>query len=284
MKTSSSTVKRVRNYYDGTQFEYNVFLGIWKHHGLHYGYYDENHRSPSTASINLNCILAEKVEIKDGLKILDAGCGIGGSSLWLAQHYGVKVVGITLSDYQRKKAEKLSFKYGVDQKVTFMVRDFCDTRFDKNSFDVVWAIESVSSADDKRDFLKEAYRILKPGGKLVVSDGFLKKQQLNQKEQALMEKWTKGWVVPNMPTINQFAEYMENLGFKKVDYDDITEHVLPFSLWLHRMAKWFLPILTPLKWIRIFSQIQIDNGTSALLQYPALKQGLWAYMVYTGIK
>ncbi len=104
--------------------------------------------------------------------MLDAGCGLGGSAIWLAQQFGAEVVGVNLVASQVYRARRSAYRHGVSDRVRFERRDFTRTGFPEGNFDVVWAIESICHTSDKPAFLVEARRLLKPGGRLVVADLF----------------------------------------------------------------------------------------------------------------
>lgn len=281
---SKKRVKEIIDYYDSTYFEYKVVLGLRSHFGMHYGYYDRNNRSYHQASINLNRVLAEKARILKGDNVLDAGCGIGGSSIWLAKYTGADVVGISLSKKQIAIARNLAKKKGLEAKTKFLVRDFRATSLPKDSFDVVWAIESACYSENKRDFIREIYRLLKPGGRLVVADGFLKRTRMNQDEKALMKKWLSAWRVPNLSTVSRFSKDMSEVGFKKINYLDVTKNVLPFSKWLREKAFLLIPIAYILRLLGIYKKVHTDNGIGAISQYEALDKGLWEYAIILGEK
>ena len=153
MSAKDLNQKTIR-YYEQTFFDYFLVLRLWKHWGMHYGFFDKDHQTLEKASLNLNRVLAERAGIHEGTKVLDAGCGVGGSAIWLAKNKGAVVTGITIVEQQYKKAEELAVKYEVEDKTEFLVRDYCDTGFPNSTFDVVWGIESVCYAEDKSDFLK----------------------------------------------------------------------------------------------------------------------------------
>ena len=173
--------KKVIAYYDYTIPFYKVF---W-HKGtnaIHYGFWDADTKTHTEALVNTNSTLAELVNPTHSSNVLDAGCGIGGSSIWLAKKFGAHVTGITLSSKQRGKAEKHARESNVDDLTTFYVRDYLQTGFPDNSYDIVWGVESICYAENKDEFIREAYRVLKPGGKIVVADGFLERMPSGERE------------------------------------------------------------------------------------------------------
>ena len=82
------------DYYDRSWFDYSVVWLNKKNLAVHFGFYDENHTSHNAALENLNRVLAKAAEVKAGEYVLDAGCGVAGSAIWLAENNQAHVVGI----------------------------------------------------------------------------------------------------------------------------------------------------------------------------------------------
>src|SRR5262245_66546563 len=95
MAGGSGLVDAVRTHYDRLSFFYRTFWGEHIHHG-----YWEADEPPETAQVQLVARLAERAGVPQGARVLDVGCGFGGSSLWLARHRGCHVTGITISPVQ----------------------------------------------------------------------------------------------------------------------------------------------------------------------------------------
>ena len=148
------TKNDIARYYDLSEVHYRKIWNLDKSRSLHYGYWDSSVKNFHGALLNINEVLARIAEIRDGETVLDAGCGVGGSSIWLAKEKNCRVTGISLNEKQINKAIALAKTFGVTEKILFEQKDYSDTFYPANSFDVVWAIESVCYADDKSDFLK----------------------------------------------------------------------------------------------------------------------------------
>jgi cyclopropane fatty-acyl-phospholipid synthase-like methyltransferase len=118
----------------------------------HYGFWDGDIKNHKEALLNVNRFMAEAARINSGDTVLDAGCGIGGSTIWLAENRNARGTGITISERQLKKARALARQKGLESLVNFEKRDFLDTGFEGGTFSVVWAIESVCHAEDKGIF------------------------------------------------------------------------------------------------------------------------------------
>ena len=103
-------------------------------------------------------------------KVLDVGCGFGGTSRYIAKKLGPKaeVTGITLSPKQVERGTELAKEQNVPN-AKFMVKDALAMDFPDNSFDIVWACESGEHMPDKKKYIDEMVRVLKPGGKFVMA-------------------------------------------------------------------------------------------------------------------
>src|ERR1700737_2774808 len=95
--TSSSApeLSRISDYYDETWLDYRMLWLRPENRAIHFGYWDEHTRSHAQSLLDMNRVLATHLGIRSGQRILDAGCGVGGSAIWLAKTYGGEGVGIT---------------------------------------------------------------------------------------------------------------------------------------------------------------------------------------------
>jgi ubiquinone/menaquinone biosynthesis C-methylase UbiE len=102
------------------------------------------------------------------LHILDVGCGIGGSTRRLSHETGCRVTGIDLSDEYIDTAQRLTHLLDMQERVKFHAASAMDLPFEDNAFDGVWSIQMNMNIDDKLSWLKETYRVLRPGGRAVL--------------------------------------------------------------------------------------------------------------------
>ena len=161
-------------YYEETKWDYKY---LWKSEetlAIHFGYWDELATSHAASLMRINAVLAQLMELRAGERVLDAGCGFGGSALWLASTIGCQVVGVNITPYQVAKARQSARELGLADLVQFALSDFRRTGLRSASFDAVWALESVVHANDKAEFVAEASRLLKPGGRLAIAEYLLR--------------------------------------------------------------------------------------------------------------
>lgn len=276
--------KSIVDYYAATENAYKDSWDLNNSLAIHYGYWDEKVRTFPQSLLRMNEVMMETATIRSSDKVLDAGCGIGGSSIFLAEQKGCDVTGISLSERQVQEARELVKKSEVEVKVKFEVMDYSATSFDNASFDVVWGCESICYADDKEQFIKEAFRLLRPGGRLVVADGFVTKFENN--DQPTIRKWLDGWQVNYLESPERFSQFMKDTGFIDVTYRNITGHTAHSS---RRLYKYFFLANLYLLWKTItFSnrstEMQRKNIAACKHQYFGMKKGLWQYGLIVGTK
>ncbi len=270
---------KIVKYYNYTQPFYRIFYH-GKSYGLHYGFWDENTKGLPEAILNTNKFLAQMAKIKKDDKILDAGCGVGGSAIWIAKNIGAQVTGITLSPRQLKKARELAREYGLEESLSFKVMDYTETAFEDSSFDVVWALESVCHAEDKKKFLREAHRLLKPGGRLIVSDGFLTRLPNAKSEQDKLQALLDGWVLPNLSSLESFERDLKELGFNNIKILDKTDRIMPTARKIRNKVRWGYPLAVALWKLNLVPELIVKNNYAGLLQYDLFQGGLMSYNVF----
>lgn len=278
------TSNKVLDYYNQCHIDYQIAWRLNKTFSIHYGFYDQDHKDHDGAVANMNRVMARMAKITSQDRVLDAGCGVGGSTVWLAKNVGAKVVGINLSARQLEVAHQLAASNSVRDLTEFSVQSFNDTRFPDDSLDVVWGLESICYAENKKRFLTEAWRVLKPGGRIIIADGFLNRASLSKREKLHLSAWLDGWAVPNLASVNEFQHYLEKLKFTNIQFEDITANVLPSSKRMFRASILFYPLSKVFEWRGARTKMQARNLAAAFHQYLALRQGSWLYGIFCAEK
>jgi tocopherol O-methyltransferase len=271
-------------HYDDCYWDYRTAWFDNENLALHYGYWDEHTKTHSQALLNKNRILCEIAGIKPEHQVLDAGCGIGGSSIWLAKNIGCQATGITVSAQQVEHAKRNAQRHGVADKVDFQVADFCKTPFPDESFDVVWAIESSCYATDKRDFFREAFRLLRKGGTLIACDGYATRREFNEEEWQAVMDCLNGWAVPNLASAEEFQACMEECGFREVHVTEATEQTLPSSRRMYMTALMTYPMQLTMQWLGLRKKAQTANFKVALAQYKVFRDKMVRYCIFRAKK
>jgi len=269
--------KSIVSYYDATRLDYRLLWFGKKNRSVHFGYYDHTVKTHHEALLNLNKVMAIKSGVKEGDIILDAGCGQGGSSVWLAENYKVNVTGITLVPHQVEKAKKHALKSQVTKRVSFFEQDYTNTHFEDKSFSVIWACESMCHAQEKINFYKEAYRLLKPGGRLICADYFRTERPLPENGEKLLHAWLNGWSIKDIDTIAEHRNNALSGGFIDFEVEDITPYTRPSLKHLHSMSRKLWRFGQFLRKIGLRNNINHGNHFSSIKQFEALENNFWLY-------
>jgi tocopherol O-methyltransferase len=276
--------KNIVEYYNSTEHSYKDAWDLKNSLAIHYGYWDEKVKSFPESLLRMNKIMIEAAEIKSTDKVLDAGCGVGGSSIFIANNIGCQVTGISLSERQIQQANDNAKRKNISELLQFQRMDYCQTNFPDASFDVIWGCESICYADNKEKFIKEAYRLLKPGGRLVVADGFVTDKKNNNNP--IIRKWLDGWQVNYLESPEIFHQFMLQTGFDNISYRDISKYTMHSS---KRLYKFYFLANIYLLWKTLtFSnratEMQKKNIEACKYQFYGMKNGLWQYGLIVGRK
>jgi len=212
----------VAEYYDNQQVFYSY---LWSQTALHYGFWFDDTRTLAEALTNTDRVVADALHIEPDDRVLDAGCGVGGTSLYIAETTAARVDGITLSSVQLRIALAKAARSTAASRLSFSQQDFTSTLFDAGAFSKIFGIESISHAPNKIAFLDEAYRLLRPGGRLLICDGFLTAENFAPDLRETYERFLDGWALPNLATIADFRESLTRAGFSQITFHDMQRYI-----------------------------------------------------------
>lgn len=273
---------RVRAYYRETWQDYRWLWLSGDDLAIHFGYWDAKTRNHRQALLNLNRELARRMDIQRGQRILDAGCGIGGSSLWLEREHEARMVGVTLEQGQVNRARALAEQQGAAAR--FRLADYAETGLDDASFDGFWAMESLVHAPDKARVMREAARLVKPGGRLGMVEYLRRERPLPPNREARLRSWLDDWSMPDFGTEAEWRGWIAEAGFEAIQCVDITDNVRPSLRRLYRLAVFF-GFGEWLLWLmRLRSRAQHGNIRGSRTQWRALRAGDWREVIITATR
>lgn len=275
---------RVISYYEQALIDYKLVWHNQNNYALHFGYYDESTVTHAEALQNANRMLADVVGIREDDVVLDAGCGLGGSAFWLATHRGASVVGITAVASHAAWAAQSARRRRLEDRVRFEVGDYMATGFSEGSFDVVWALESSCHAGDKLSLYREMFRVLRPGGRLVIADFVKSDRPFSDRDERVVRDWLDGWSIPGILTADEHWRYTTGAGFENVGVRDFTCYTFRSLRRLYKLSWLGVPIDFLLYRLGLRSSVQHGNVVGSRRQFQALMRGCWFYGVVTGRK
>jgi tocopherol O-methyltransferase len=218
-------VNHIREHYDRLSFLYRMF---WGEH-LHHGYWDGD-ETVAQAQIRLMERLAERAGVSRGARVLDIGCGLGGSAFWLAEHFDCQVTGMTISPVQARMANKKAKVRGLNG-VQFQVGDANQWVPQPESVDLVWIMESSEHFEDKKGFFERCASVLKPGGVLAVCAWLRRDGPMPEDEQKLVATIAKAMLSASLDSLSDYQTWMRDSGLTLTAAEDITRQVEP--TWAH---------------------------------------------------
>lgn len=268
----------------------------WGDH-IHLGYYSDAERA---AGYTKKDFKQAKLDFVDEMlrfsgvtapgSVLDVGCGFGGSSRHLAKLFpNAQVQGITLSPKQVERGTQLAQERGLSN-VQFKVMDALKMDYPDNSFDLVWACESGEHMPDKKKYVDEMVRVLKPGGTLVIACWCQREETAARPFSADDKKQLQflydEWAHPFFISIQEFERLMKGTGaMDVVTTDDWTAQTLPswhHSIYVGAADPSYVVkavFFKPKAWVRTFRDI-----VTLLRMHTAFESGLMQYGMMTGKK
>uniref|UniRef100_A0A7S3ZAY1 Methyltransferase domain-containing protein n=1 Tax=Lotharella globosa TaxID=91324 RepID=A0A7S3ZAY1_9EUKA len=281
------TGSTVANEYDAWTDD-GILEHYWGEH-IHLGYYTPEEQAKGYKKKNF---IGAKFDFIDRMvewsgildmpagpkKVLDVGCGFGGSSRYLAKKYfqDGTVTGITISPNQVKRARELAEEQGVPN-ANFELKDALAMDFPDNSFDVVWAIESGEHMPSKTKYVEEMARVLKPGGVIVFATWCQRRTPpiFSEEEKSELQFLYDEWAHPHFVSIDTYKKIMRMTGkLENVDSDDWNRYTLPswrHSIWVGVYDPWIV-VRKPWTWRKT-----LRDGITLERMHRAFNKGVMEY-------
>ncbi|EMC92822.1 hypothetical protein BAUCODRAFT_37733 [Baudoinia panamericana UAMH 10762] len=169
--------------------------------------------------------LALKMNLQEGMRVLDVGCGVGGPAREIVKFTGANIVGLNNNDYQIERATNYAKREGLSDKLSFTKGDFMQMPYPDNSFDAVYAIEATVHAPSLEGIYSEIFRVLKPGGVFGVYEWLMTEKYNNddphQREIRLGIEQGDG--ISNMEKIDVALKAVKAAGFELELNEDLAD-------------------------------------------------------------
>ena len=230
--------------------------------------------------------MAKWSETEKPAEVLDVGCGIGGTSRHLAKTFGEgsTVTGITLSPNQVKRATELAKEQGVPN-AQFRVMNALEMEFEDNTFDLVWACESGEHMPDKKAYVEEMVRVLKPGGKIVIATWCQRETppEFTEKEKSNLKFLYEEWAHPYFISYEEYERLLQGTGtMSRTASEDWVKNTLVswrHSIWVGVWDPWPVVFAGPRQWYKVVREIVTLERMAR-----AFESGLMTYGMIKGTK
>ncbi len=234
------------------QTHYNLlapfYYGLWGRH-VHHGYWTDAVDTSDQAAAQERLIveLHSLAGRPQPGRMLDVGCGYGGSLQWFAKNTAAQGLGITLSPVQRLIGQFNLRRAGLHNRVQIQVADAQQAwPLPAQSVDLVWCVECSEHLADRLHFAREAWRVLRPGGTLCVA-AWLAGTHISAAAVALRQKVEQGMLCHPFGTLADYQQWFESAGLQPTQTRIITPHVtrtwdICIALRDQPLLRWIAPL------------------------------------------
>ena len=197
---------------------------------MQFGWSESLHFAPLTRAESLEesivrhqRLMIERLELREGMRVVDVGCGVGGPMRRVARECGVRVVCINNNEQQLEKAKRRNIEAGLDDLAEYIKCDFMDmSAIEANSFDAGYAIESTCHAPDKVHAFAEIHRVLKPGALLWGQEMCMteKFDPDDSRHRTIKEELKRGIALKEIATFSEVNRALESAGYEVIEAAD----------------------------------------------------------------
>lgn len=195
---------------------------------IHCGYWPDVESAPDAmndAQNRLTDLLISRLRANPGMRVLDLGCGVGVPTLRLVRETGAEVVGITVSREQVRRATARADAEHLAGRVRFQHADAMDMPFPDESFDAVFALESIVHMPDRGRLFREVRRVLRPGGRIVLTD-LLLRAPVPPDRRPLLDAWLTAWLMAEPLRPDDYVRLMARAGLHVAEFVDIGDETI----------------------------------------------------------
>ena len=210
----------VAAHYDGLDAYYRELWGEHVHHGL---WLDPADRAPvDVATRGLAEYVVGLARVRPGDDVVDVGCGYGATARLLAREHGARVTGLTLSAAQAAHAHAVGDRPGDPE---IRVGDWLENGLHDDSASAVVAIECLSHMPDKPRAFAEIARVLRPGGRVVLTDWLACTERRPWRDHHLLEPICAEGRLPSMHTPGEYGALLRGAGLEVERFEDLSRRV-----------------------------------------------------------
>ena len=223
------TTDSVRTYYDENTNLFLKFSGHKKAQNIHRSLWTNGIKTLDDALNYSNSLILKEIESvqPNSAHIADLGCGVGASLFYIYPRLQspAPALGLTLSPVQARLAQESANQLGLQDQIKFTEGDFTSVPLPSRSLDAVYSVEAVCHAVDPEKYFKEAGRLLRKGGKLILVDDYQATRPFNPSEQKWLDAYIKGWYVPGVRTVEQTINFADKYQLQIQKNDELTPYL-----------------------------------------------------------
>ena len=222
-----------QRYYEEAGPDYSAWS---PHFNMHFGFFRRgiNPFNREAMLEQMNREILDRLQISiDRPRILDMGCGLGATLRSIASRLpNADLRGVTLVPWQLEQGRQLNQSSLHAASIRLSLGHYEHTTYPSGTFDAICAIESscYGTGPNKSRLIHEAHRLLRPGGRFVVADGFIGPGKFRGPQPSIYRKLCDCWVIEDLGEIRAFTRELERAGFREIAIEQIQSRVTPSVL------------------------------------------------------
>jgi cyclopropane fatty-acyl-phospholipid synthase-like methyltransferase len=219
------SIAEIHDYYaemTASYTRYSAGTGGW-----HVGLWEAGVTTHAQSILATNHRLLAGLAIDADTHILDAGCGSGALAIWAARTFGCRVTGITIVPMHVAMAQLSAAMAKVGHLCDFQCMDMAAMTFPDARFDIVTNQETFCYVEDKRRYLRDVRRVLRPGGAWRTLDGALPERPLSALAERRHRRVCEGYRMFPEPRVSEVEEWLDAAGFHRDPTEDLTALTIP---------------------------------------------------------
>lgn len=257
------------------------YLDVWGEH-VHHGLWVSGDETPATAVRQLVDLVAAEADVKFNERVCDIGAGYGAAARQIALDYGARVTALTISPMQHEYARHHAPEA---HHIDYVLGDWLNNDLPDDHFDVVYAIECASHMSDPMLFVSEAFRVLKPGGRLIICAWVVSQALSSRERKHLVEPICNEGRLAHLSTAREYVELIENAGLILSGFQDLSRHVQ--KTWPVCLSRTLQLVLTKAAYLRFILSGKSLNRiflVTMLRIWLAYRRGALRYILFRACK
>ena len=192
---------------------------------IHLGYWDDKypHIDLAQAAKRLTQIVIDQIDIPKDANFLDIGCGCGLPAIEIVKQKDCFLEGITINSLQEEKATTLAEVSGLSNRASFCVGDASALPYADYQFNGALLLESIHHIGHQ-EALAETWRVLKPGGTVLIADGVVLKDEVDDADKSML---AETFVAKSLLTESEIKVQLQQAGFTDIEVIDLTQAIQP---------------------------------------------------------
>jgi len=165
----SEAIQIAEDYYNSADADH-FYQTVWGGEDIHIGLYEPEDSIAAASRRTVRFMADQLATLTAGARVLDLGSGYGGAARALAADHGAHVTCLNLSAVENARNRAMTREAGLSASITVLDGAFENAPLDDGSIDIAWSQDALLHSGDRRQVLREVWRVLRPGGEVIFTE------------------------------------------------------------------------------------------------------------------